>query len=379
MKTERLARSDYRELMEFLNRAFGFEPGKDFLSFLPKLYREEYDPCRYQLAVRENGCIRGAAGMYPVTLQAAGERLRCCAIGNVAVEQACRGQGTMSLLMSEAVKAALAEGYDLAVLGGQRQRYALFGFEPGGFEYVFTVTRTNVRHCFGKEYASELSLREICREDTELLKEADRLYRQQPCYAEREIGKLYDILCSWSYRPFAVLLGDRFEGYCLRKDSEIREIVLRDPHDLGSLCGACTAEWGDVRLCIPSYERQMLFEAERIAENYRVERWEKYLIYRFETVLSAMLKLKSVQDIPDDGELTVLIHGIGGEERLRLSVKNGKPNVSRCETGEIDLTLSYREAMELFFSEFSEYRRSLPAAVRWWFPLPLSMRMADHT
>lgn len=378
MRTERLADSDYDELMAFLNRAFGFAPEQGFVSFLPKLYRRENDPCRYQLAVRESGRICGAAGMVPVRLRAAGEELRCCAVGNVAVAESCRGQGMMSFLMTQAVRAAQAEEYDFATLGGQRQRYARFGFEPAGFEYAFAITRANVRHCFGKETAPELSVRRITREDQALLAETERLHRQQPFHAERGTECFYDTLCSWGYRPYAVLRGGRQEGYCLRKDDEIREAVLNDPRDFADMSRALTDAFGDIRICLPSYERRLICEAGQIAENYRVERWEKSLVFRFRAVLAAMLKLKAAQEGLDDGELTALIHGVGGDEALRISVKNGKPEVSAAAAGRSELILSYRDAMELFFSEFSGYRRSLPAAVRCWFPLPLSMRMADH-
>ena len=61
----------------------------------------------------------------------------------------------------------------LATAFPKRQRYARFGFEPAGFEYAFAITRANVRHCFGKETAPELSVRRITRENQALLAETE--------------------------------------------------------------------------------------------------------------------------------------------------------------------------------------------------------------
>ena len=378
MRTERLGPGDYPELMEFLDRAFGFAPEQGFFSFLPKLYRPEYDPCRCQLAVREEGRICGAAGLYPVTLRAGGQTLRCCCVGNVAVEQACRGQGVMSLLMTDAVRAAADAGCELAVLGGQRQRYARFGFEPAGTDYVFSVTRANIRHCFGGE-ASGLTLRQICPGDAGLLAAAGELYRRQPLYAERAPDRLYDILVSWGYRPMALLRGEDFAGYCLCKDREVRELLLGDPGDLGPACAALVGALGDIRLCLPCYAGPWLAAVYRFAETYRTEHWERFLVFRFRPVLSACLGLKAAGEALPEGGLTLRVQAPGGDETLRLSVRGDVPEVSDAGQGASpELTLSYPEAMELFFSAFSGRRRELPEAARAWFPLPLSLPMADH-
>jgi hypothetical protein len=39
-----------------------------------------------------------------------------------------------------------ASGCDLAMLGGQRQRYEYFGFTAAGMAHTYTATSTNVRH-----------------------------------------------------------------------------------------------------------------------------------------------------------------------------------------------------------------------------------------
>lgn len=62
------------------------------------------------------------------------------ALGNMAVDAHARGQGLMSLLMQDAVERCRREGYDLAVLGGQRQRYARFGFEGNCADRTFRLT-----------------------------------------------------------------------------------------------------------------------------------------------------------------------------------------------------------------------------------------------
>ena len=99
-------RAESPELLSFLDRAFGFESGRNgFLSFLPKLYEECAEPWRYNLVTRDSatGAISSALGLYPLHLRVAERQLSCMAFGNMAVDSDARGQGLMGLMMQNAV------------------------------------------------------------------------------------------------------------------------------------------------------------------------------------------------------------------------------------------------------------------------------------
>ena len=366
---------EYPELLPFLDRAFGFDPERNgFLTFLPKLYRREAEPWKYNLAVRdpETGALNAVLGIYPLSLLVAGRSLSCAALGNMGVDERARGRGLMTTLMQEAVSRCLAAGYDLAVLGGQRQRYAPFGFEPTGADRVFRLTAANFRHCFGKT-PNDVTVRPVTATDP-VLREIKALHDAQPFCAKRDDERFYDILLSWNEVPYAAFRGDALIGYYLRKGSEIREPVLRDPEDLFPVLRAAQGGTGDLQLALAPWETGLCLRAAAIAEEAGRMQWEKYAVFRFVPVLQALLSLIAAERVPDDGSLTVRVEP---GETLTVTVRNGVPTVCKSSAPP-DLILSYPEAMAFFFSDFSPARLTCSSPVRWLFPLPLALRMADH-
>lgn len=373
---ERLTEQDYGALLPFLDRAFGFDPVQNgFLTFLPKLYRREAEPWRYNLAVRDpaDGSLAAVLGGYPLDLTVAGRRLSCAALGNMAVEEQSRGQGLMTDLMRAAVAQCRADGYDLAVLGGQRQRYATFGFEPTGADRTFRLTDANLRHCFGN-IPCDVTVRAVLADDP-LLPFLTRLHDRQPFRAARAPSRFYDILCSWDYRPFVALREGRPIGYFLRKGDELREPILADAVDLFPLLRAARSRGETLTLILSPWETELCLAASAVAEEVGRLQWEIFAVFRFTPVLQALADLTADRrrGLPS-GALTVSVEGA---ETLTVTVSDGAVTV-RESTDRPKLTLSYSDAMAFFFSDLSAAREACDDPLRWLFPLPLSLRMADH-
>lgn len=373
-----MTEAEYPELLPFLDRAFGFEPEKNgFLTFLPKLYRREYKPWNCNRAVRdpESGALSAVLGLYPLTLRIAGRQLSCMALGNMAVEKHARGQGLMTALMADAVEQCRAAGCELAVLGGQRQRYAAFGFEPTGADRTFRLTAANFRHCFGN-VPNDVTVRPVLPQDP-ILPALAELHDAQPFHAEREPDRFHDILLSWDYRPYAAFRGETLIGYFLRKGNEIREPVLCDPDDLFSVLRAAGTGGEDLILALSPWETGLSLRAAEVAEAAERMQWEKFAVLRFVPVLQALLDLAAAERTLDDGSLTVRLENGTHSETLTVTVREGIPTVRESREAP-ELTLSYPDAMAFFFSDFSPARLTCRNPVRWLFPLPLSLRMADH-
>ena len=141
---------DHEDLIDFLNYVFGmngFDSG--FYRLLPKLYRPAFRPEDHNFIVTEDGKLRAAVGSYPIALSVAGHELSAAGIGNVAAHPFHRGKGYMKDCMNMAMRDAVEQGLDFAVLGGRRQRYSYFGFEPAGLCAKFTLEDHNLRHAWG--------------------------------------------------------------------------------------------------------------------------------------------------------------------------------------------------------------------------------------
>ena len=54
------------DFLDFINLVFGFNgDDEDFLKLLPKLYKEQYQPCENNYVVTEDGKLKAAIGVFP--------------------------------------------------------------------------------------------------------------------------------------------------------------------------------------------------------------------------------------------------------------------------------------------------------------------------
>ncbi len=98
----------------------------------------------------------------------------------------------------------------------------------------------------------------------------------------------------------------------------------------------------------------------------------------YEHTVSAFMRLKAksaAKPLPD-GELTLLIHGRGGDENITISVKNGVPGVQRTDK-KADFEYDHLTAMNVLFAPLCPERDRLPDFARLWLPLPIFIYYAD--
>ena len=130
---------------------------------------------------------------------------------------------------------------------------------------------------------------------------------------------------------------------------------------------------------IPSYETEQIKAISLIAEGIAIHPSMMYLILNYTATIEAFMALKLTYTTLPDGELTLLIHGHAGDERIRIAVKEGKHTVeSISEETPVDLELGHLEATELLFGCISATRETASPLIRAWFPLPLWMYRADE-
>ena len=71
-----------------------------------------------------------------------------------------------------------------------------------------------------------------------------------------------------------------------------------------------------------------------------------------------------------------LIHGRGGDERLRIAVCDGQSAIETTDKAP-DIELSHLDAMRYFFAPTCTARLTAPTHVQMWLPLPIWLYNAD--
>jgi hypothetical protein len=373
----RAPKEDYAKLIDFLNDVFFKDDDpqtkRDFLSLLPKLYKPENDPCYNNFIVKEGDDIKGAVGLYYNEVMAGGEKLRCGGIGNVAVSRFSRSKGYMVECMNMAMADMIESKADFGLLGGQRQRYGYFSFEPAGVRYDFSVNLSNLRHCFGKDAANTLEVREVMPGDKDVLAQIDDILRKEPYYAIHPPEQMYDILCSWRNKPYAAFKDGVLKGFFTRSfEGGLSTFKTADPADINELILAVfeTIQDKDIGFSVAPYDTDCLDHFTKIAESCSIKHCECYTVINFANTVRGLLKAKAMTEPMTDGVIRLHIHGFAGEEKLEIAIKDMVISVEPTDK-EPDLVLDHFQAIRLLFSLSSAERRSLTMNAAQWFPLPL--------
>jgi len=362
------------DFLDFINLVFGFNGNdKDFLKLLPKLYKEEYNPCENNYVVTENGKLKAAIGVFPRTMQVLDETLSVHGVGNVAVHPYSRSKGYMKDLLYQAVQDMIDSGADLADLGGLRQRYQYFSYENAGVLYRFDFSHTSMRHCFGSQPVKNMTFAAVTDEKDSVLEKIRALHDTRAMRMQRPAEQFFDIVRSWQETLYAILEGERFVGYFI---GGLGELTLCDMADFYDVLRNYVAQRGSVTLSLALHETEMIEASYKICSYVSMGMDQNYSIFNYRKVVGTFLKLKASRIPLADGVLTVQINGIAGTENLKISVTDGKPMVENTEEAP-QVVLEHKEAVSFFFGMVSPARTVCPVAAA-WFPLPLRIDSADH-
>ena len=372
-------KSDEKILIETLDEVFFSEEDTRFLTLLPKLYKEQYNPAEHNLILREDGVIKAAVGCYPINVTAAGRKLRIMGIGNVAVTKDCRRKGYMIELMNMALEKMIAEGYDYSLLGGQRQRYEYFGYVPAGSGINFTINKGNISRIRNGNTETEFTAELLEESNTDAIAKIKMLYDKMPFRAERKEEEMIDILCSWGCKPYVVYCGGEFKGYFVRKDGYLAEVKAEKAEDLLDifLCIMKVAENESVNFTVPVYDTETCdFMAKRCC-GMTVCHVEQLNIFNYAKFIEAFLAIKAERINLCSGTLNVLIHGYAKDEMLAITVDGKDVSVAKTDA-EPDVELDNLEAVAFFAGNYAVKRLSLPAFAQNWFPVDFFMHGQDN-
>jgi len=378
---------DAQDIIDFADMVFSKNFGPhDFAGLIPKLYSVGADTQKYHYLVKENGKIKAMICVLPVTCNVAGIELKVGCVGTVSVHPCSRGKGYMKKLMNMAVEDMKSQGYSMSVLGGQRQRYEFFGYEPAGIKFEFTLTSDNIRHKY-KELDTSAIRFEPLLSDSPWLDDAYQLYQQGTVNSARSKEQFAIIVRTWNTQPFVILEDGKFIGYVgLSKDGgSINEIEMIDPALLPVVSKALAAEKGsgELRFTIPPYDLEKIALLGDVCDWYSTSYEYNYNIMDYSSVIEAFLRCKAKNMMLQDGRFVL---GIEDSEIVEIDVQNNQVVVNKYDPNATDMQaqviLTKREATALLFSPLSEYTNwkqatrqlNIPSG---WLPLPLYIPPLD--
>ncbi|MGL5314113.1 MAG: GNAT family N-acetyltransferase [Peptostreptococcaceae bacterium] len=372
--------NDYEELIDFINYVFSHSSSSvDFPTLLPKLYKKDNDTMNNHYLVKENGKIKSVVGSFPMEYEVLGERFSVAGIGSVSVHPYSRGCGYMKKLMNMAIDDMKNENVDISFLGGLRQRYEHFLYEPCGQQFDFYITSLNVNYKFGKDLKDNIKFKELKSDDLQLIDKFYEMYLNKEIKVLRDKDKYFDTLNTWNYNSYAVFKDNLPIGYlCSNNNGKIDEIVLMDNKDIVTVIASYIYEFklDEIKLSLPIYETEKIGKIMGICENYSVNTNKNFRIFNYEKVIKVLLTLKgNIMNICD-GEFKIHIQDHG---TLYISVSKSMVNIEKVnDKGDINLT--QLEAMELLFSPakpFFNFNKNIPSFVNTWLPLPLFIDNQD--
>ena len=375
MVTYRKALPGEREAyVAFADMVFGASGDSTrFETDVPKVYAPGVDSAdMHYLAVDDARGIVGLAAVLPGEICAGGVALKTGYIGTVCVHPQARGEGHMKRLMAMALDDMRANGTDLALLNGQRQRYEHFGFAFGGEMLRFTLSEGCVRHALRGVPNEDVCI-EPMRPGSPEVPLALALHDARPVRFARDADSFVDVCRTYAKTPWALSRGGEFLGYLVsgREKSAIAEIAAASADALKAMLKAWFVQNGLKRLevSVPPADAATARRMASLADGQAMGACINVRAFNHRRVLQAMLAAKASYRRLADGRMDFDVEG----DRFSVAVADGRVEVSGGGTGAIRLT--ELEASRLYIAPFDYEGR--PECPDGWFPLPICATSPD--
>jgi len=370
-----LARPEEEQaLLDFGNYVFSMshEP-TDFRVLQPRIYGRPGFSKITQVA-REEGRILGMVSAITGSLMAGGESLRYGYVGTVAAHPYHRGRGIMKRLMADTLNSLRQQGCDVAVLGGQRQRYQHFGFEDAGGKLAMYLSQGSMAHVLGpgkKDRFRFLPLEENSGEDLQRL---HRLHQSQTLVCSRPLADFPLILRTWGGSAYRIYEGDSLAGYCYVLGGDVKEFALFDrelaPEVFQALLN--TLQRTGMQVTLRPFELADHARLFACADSWEMSPALMVSVFNWQAFLQTLLRFKASLQPLAAGQRVLDIAGTGAYE-ITVTDKI----VSVRETGlEADLALDPLAALRLTTLPLSQSLHPQHPFFN-WFPLPFDIPSAD--
>lgn len=344
-----------------------------FAEAIPKVYGPDMDTAHMQhVAVDSERGIIGLVAVLPGELHVLDRVLKTGYIGTVCVHPDTRGEGHMKALMALALDDMRAQGVDVALLGGQRQRYEHFGFAKGGVQYRAEVNRSNVRHALADVPVEGVAVTELLPGSPQE-RACAAMHRQRRYWFDRSQPGFTVICRSYGFLPWVFERGGRVIGWCVadQKGEHFAELYAANAErDVPVMLKAWMArhEGWSVTIDVPQSDREILAVLGEWAESVQCGPAVSVRILGYRRTVEAMLRLKASCGSLEDGEAAFSCEG----QTFTVRVEDDEVSVEPgAEEGTDVLELS-PELPSRFWVETWGHERPFG-----WLPLPFFAAESD--
>ncbi len=376
----RLTKSDYDEVVDFLNMVFSMNSRPhNFPVLLPALYRRTEESISCHWAIRQQGRIQAVVGVYPTNFVLGGTSLKLARIGAVSTHPNARGQGLMGTLFRRVNQELHEEHYDLAWLGGLRHRYLHFGYEKTGLAWLYTLSKNNLKYLPQAEQS--IQLERITHAEPVLIQRLLAFHNKQASFCTRSEQDFSTYCSHWNHKLLAAYGGKELIGYLVvnQNEREISEIAAVDGQTQLDILAAFVQRTStySVRIRVNPLNLTFVRLLEEYAEDVEMSISGNWRILNWEKVIEASLRAKS-QIIPlDDGVVSLEIENYGVVE---IGVEGLHIHCVPDNKGGVMVLDAPRMSRLLFGPHHPQVFMSLPPEaeiLKNWCPLPLYIGRQD--
>lgn len=289
IKTVWAQERDKEEIIDFCDYVFSkaHEP-HDFTTLLPKLYGAQGNAAPHHFTIREEGKLLATLTAYPVPMVIGGESVMTLGIGSVSVHPRAKGRGFMQVMLDAVDEKARELGADFAVLGGQRQRYAYYGYVCAGYAMNGTLEEPNVRHGLKNADTTGYTLAPMTQEHVGA---ALALHTAQPSYCVRSEAQYLDILRTWKRTPFVVLKNQKPVAFGTESHRNGRctvgELQVTDEAFAPVALKLLSQQYGTLHLTAAPWEKERAALISSLCEDFSVTFNHQYKVYHPDHVRKA--------------------------------------------------------------------------------------------
>ena len=389
MEIRRLGVQDYDSLLALLNGVFAnkYKREMDFLAEQPKMWVRDAEHMNKHLGVFEDGKLVSVVGIYPLRVVMGDKELLFATTGNVATLPEYEGRGYFTRLFTLAMEETENMGVDVCRLGGARQRYAKFGFEPSGLSYKIEFCADN-RIKYFSDRGRDIEFIRVKENDSEALRYIRSTIVKKDFYVKRESEfDLFAALCTKHSAPYLAKRGGMAIGYISaycdnqfvgvgefgRNISEYGYEAFEDFFDI--LCAYQRAVGKTLTVTVAPHELEILQRLSEGGEYCTLISPSRFRVSNFEKLADALMKLKAKTEGLPFGEAILGIEDYG---ILRLYSGDGGTGAELCKLTP-SITLTRAEATRLLFGPFStSVTKNVPGELKAFLPLPLSWNTLDY-